>query len=219
MRPIRRSCSHPTASGRGWRASISSPAFRAVCCRFRPAVAAGRGRESPPKSSFHNEPLCRRAALGGTRRRPQSHPHQTDAGTPCVLASHSPIAPRRRRPIMKGALGRHYTPSMAVDERRIAILGAGKIGESLLAGLLLTGGRSVDEIVVTGRREERMKELSERYGVTATLSNAEAVSRAAGVVIAVKPPNFAVLLGEIAPLLSPEQKVLSIAAAIPTSLI
>ena len=108
---------------------------------------------------------------------------------------------------------------MAVDERRIAILGAGKIGESLLAGLLSTEWRSVDEIVVTGRREERMKELSERYGVTATLSNGEAVSRAAVVVIAVKPQDFDVLLGEIAPLLSPEQTVLSIAAAIPTSLI
>jgi pyrroline-5-carboxylate reductase len=108
---------------------------------------------------------------------------------------------------------------MAVDERRIAILGAGKIGESLLAGLLSTGWRSADEIVVTGRREERMNELSERYGVTATLSNTQAVSRAAVVVIAVKPQDFDVLLGEIAPLLSPEQTVLSIAAAIPTSMI
>jgi pyrroline-5-carboxylate reductase len=49
---------------------------------------------------------------------------------------------------------------MAVDERRIAILGGGRIGESLLAGLLSTGWRKPDEIVVTGRREDRMQELS-----------------------------------------------------------
>jgi pyrroline-5-carboxylate reductase len=108
---------------------------------------------------------------------------------------------------------------MAVDERRIAILGAGKIGESLLAGLLSTGWRKPEEIVVTGRREERMRELAERYGVHATLSNGEAVARAAVVVIAVKPQDFEGLLGEIAPLLSPEQTVLSVAAAIPTATI
>jgi pyrroline-5-carboxylate reductase len=108
---------------------------------------------------------------------------------------------------------------MAVDERRIAILGAGRIGESLLAGLLSTGWRKPEEIVVTGRREERMQELAERHGVHATLSNAEAVARAAVVVIAVKPQDFDGLLGEIAPLLSPEQTVLSVAAAIPTGTI
>jgi pyrroline-5-carboxylate reductase len=106
---------------------------------------------------------------------------------------------------------------MAVDQRRIAILGGGRIGESLLAGLLSTGWRKPDEIVVTGRREERMEELQDRYGVRATLSNSEAVARAAVVVLAVKPQDFDVLLGEIAPLISAEQTVLSIAAAIPTA--
>jgi pyrroline-5-carboxylate reductase len=72
-------------------------------------------------------------------------------------------------------------------------------------------------VVVTGRREERVAELRERFGVEATLSNAEAVAGAAIVVIAVKPQDFATLLGEIAPSVSPEQTVLSIAAAIPTA--
>jgi pyrroline-5-carboxylate reductase len=108
---------------------------------------------------------------------------------------------------------------MAVDERRIAILGGGQIGESLIAGLLSTEWRSPEELVVTGRREERMQELTERYGVEATLSNADAVAGAAVVVVAVKPQDFDVLLGEVAPLLSPEQTVLSVAAAIPTAMI
>jgi pyrroline-5-carboxylate reductase len=108
---------------------------------------------------------------------------------------------------------------MAPDPRRIAILGCGKIGEALLAGLLSTDWRKADEIVVTGRRDERLAELSERHGVTATRSNAEAVSGAGVVVIAVKPQDFDVLLGEIGGLLSPDQVVLSIAAAVPTSTI
>ena len=108
---------------------------------------------------------------------------------------------------------------MAPDPRRIAILGCGKIGEALLAGLLTTGWRNADEIVVTGRRDERLQELSQRHGVTATSSNAEAVSGAGVVVIAVKPQDFDVLLGEIGGLLSRDQVVLSIAAAVPTGAI
>jgi pyrroline-5-carboxylate reductase len=103
------------------------------------------------------------------------------------------------------------------SNRRIAILGAGKIGESLLAGLLSSGWRTPEDIVVTGRRDERLQELAERYGVEATLSNAEAVAGAGLIVIAVKPQDFDVLLGEIGGLLNPEQTVLSVAAAIPTS--
>ena len=102
---------------------------------------------------------------------------------------------------------------------RLAVLGCGKIGESLVSGLLSSGWRQPDEIVVTGRREERLAELRERLGVAATRSNAEAVGGAGLVVLAVKPQDFDVLLGEIGSLLSPEQTVLSIAAAIPTSAI
>src|SRR5947209_8002461 len=102
---------------------------------------------------------------------------------------------------------------------KIAILGGGKIGESLLAGLLSSGWREPRHVVVTGRREERLRELEERYGISGTLSNAEAVSGAALVVIAVKPQDFDVLFGEIGGLLTPEQTVLSVAAAIPTSAI
>src|SRR5919204_3664265 len=103
--------------------------------------------------------------------------------------------------------------------RRVAILGCGKIGESLLAGLHSGGWLEPSQIVVTGRREERLQELRERYGVEATASNAEAVAGADLVVLAVKPQDFEGLLGEIGPLLGADQTVLSIAAAIPTSAI
>src|SRR6266498_3031696 len=108
---------------------------------------------------------------------------------------------------------------MAAANRKIALLGAGKIGESLLAGLLSSGWRMPDEIVATGRREERIRDVAGRHGVRTTLSNAEAVAGAGLVVIAVKPQDFDTLLGEVGGLLTPEQTVLSVAAAIPTALI
>ncbi len=103
------------------------------------------------------------------------------------------------------------------DERKIAILGAGRIGESLISGLLSSGWREPSEVAATVRREERASELRERYGVEATLSNHDAAAGAALVVIAVKPQDIDGLLGEIGALILPEQTVLSVAAAIPTA--
>ncbi|HEY4411641.1 MAG TPA: pyrroline-5-carboxylate reductase [Gaiellaceae bacterium] len=96
----------------------------------------------------------------------------------------------------------------------IAILGCGRIGEALLTGLL---GAGFGDIVVTSRTEERATELRERHGVTATTDNAEAVQQADLVVVAVKPQDIDTLLAEVGALLTPDQTVLSIAAAIPTA--
>jgi pyrroline-5-carboxylate reductase len=108
---------------------------------------------------------------------------------------------------------------MTVDQRRVAVLGAGTIGQSLIAGLLSDKWREPHEIVATGRRDEHIAELEERLGIEATLSNTEALPGAALVVIAVKPQDFDVLLGEIGPVVTPEQTVLSVAAAITTAAI
>jgi pyrroline-5-carboxylate reductase len=99
---------------------------------------------------------------------------------------------------------------------RIAILGVGKIGESLLAGLRSSGW---NDIVGTARHEERAAEVHERHGVEMTTANTDAVRGADVVVIAVKPQDIEDLLAEIGHLLTPDQTVLSIAAAIPTSAI
>src|SRR5438046_2081768 len=53
---------------------------------------------------------------------------------------------------------------MTVNERRVAVLGAGTIGEALIAGLLSGGWREPGEIVATGRRDERIAELREQLG-------------------------------------------------------
>jgi pyrroline-5-carboxylate reductase len=98
--------------------------------------------------------------------------------------------------------------------QRIAIIGAGRIGEALLAGLVSSGW---SDIVVTSRRPERVAELADRYGVEATTVNADAVRGAGIVVIAVKPQDIDALLADIGSSLQPEQTVLTVAAAIPTA--
>ena len=103
-----------------------------------------------------------------------------------------------------------------MSDRRIAILGGGRIGEALLSGLLSSGWRSADEIVVGDRAEARIAELGERYGVATTLDNAEAIAGAAIVVVAVKPQDIDTLLDEIGGLLTPGHTLVSVAAAITT---
>jgi pyrroline-5-carboxylate reductase len=98
--------------------------------------------------------------------------------------------------------------------QRIAIIGGGRIGEALLAGLLSAGW---SDIIVTSRREERVAELADRHGVDATTSNGDAVRGAAIVVIAVKPQDIDALLDDVGSVLVPEQTVISVAAAIPTA--
>ncbi len=102
---------------------------------------------------------------------------------------------------------------------RIAILGAGKIGESLIAGLLSASWCQPGEIVATARSDDRLSALAERYGCRTTRSNREAVEQAEVVVIAVKPQDIEDLLAELGGAIEPSQTVITIAAAIPTALI
>jgi pyrroline-5-carboxylate reductase len=97
---------------------------------------------------------------------------------------------------------------------RVAVLGAGVMGETLLSGLLRAGWEPAD-IVVTERRAERAAELAERYGVEVT-GNAEAVASVDTVVLVVKPQDMDGLLREVAETLRPGALVVCIAAGIST---
>lgn len=100
---------------------------------------------------------------------------------------------------------------------KLAVLGCGKMGEALVAGLVASGWRQPSDITVTARREERLDELRQAYGVETTLDNAAAVAGAEVVVVACKPQDFETLLGQISDHVGPDQTLLSVVAAIPTS--
>ena len=99
----------------------------------------------------------------------------------------------------------------------LAILGAGKMGEALLSGLLRSGTPAGD-IVVTTRRDDRGKLLEERYGVSA-VATSDASSRAETLVIAVKPQDMAALLTELTSSVTTDNLMVSVAAGIPTAFI
>ena len=95
---------------------------------------------------------------------------------------------------------------------RIAILGAGVMGETLLSAILSSGHRT-DHVVISEKRAERASELRERHGVEVT-GNAEAAAGADIVLLVVKPQDVADLLVEIADAVRPGATVVSLAAGI-----
>ena len=103
--------------------------------------------------------------------------------------------------------------------RKVAFLGGGKMGEALVSGLIRSGGRSVDEIMVTCRRDERARELAGKYGVAATLDNAEACRWAEVLVLMCKPQDMEVLLSQIREHVSTDHLVVTFAAGVRTSFV
>ena len=105
------------------------------------------------------------------------------------------------------------------DGRNVAFLGGGKMGEALVSGLIRSGARKPDELMVTSRREERAHELAERHGAAAGTDNREAVEWADTLVLTVKPQDMEALLSQIGEHVADDQLVISFAAGIRTSFI
>ncbi|WP_100444621.1 pyrroline-5-carboxylate reductase [Glycomyces xiaoerkulensis] len=99
--------------------------------------------------------------------------------------------------------------------RKVAVLGAGKIGQAILSGLLRAGWEA-GSVVATARSAERAGALRREHGVEVA-PNAEAVAGADVVVVAVKPQDAAALLDELHGVFPEGVPVVSICAGLPTS--
>jgi pyrroline-5-carboxylate reductase len=97
----------------------------------------------------------------------------------------------------------------------IAVIGAGKIGETLLSGLLRSGWPA-DKLMATARRQERAEELAERYGIR-MVDNVVAVTEADVIAIAVKPQDAPALLADLGPKVPADKLVVTLCAGLPTS--
>src|SRR3982751_5234837 len=94
----------------------------------------------------------------------------------------------------------------------IAVIGAGKLGELVLSGLLRAGGPA-NQLTPTPRRPERAAELAEKYGIRPTL-NLTAVTQADVLLIAVKPQDAGKLLDEFGMKVPPGKLVVSLCAGL-----
>ena len=99
----------------------------------------------------------------------------------------------------------------------VAVLGAGKMGEALLSAMVRSG-RPASSLLFTERHPDRAAEITERLGIEA-VSTAVAAERADTLLVAVKPQEIGALLDDLAPVVTPRNLVISIAAGIPTTAI
>ena len=97
---------------------------------------------------------------------------------------------------------------------KIAVIGAGKLGEALIAGMMDAGIVKKDQFIATAAHRERLDIIRKKLGVKVTLSNGEAVRKAQLVLLCVKPQAVEEVLRQLADDLTPEHVLISVAASV-----
>jgi len=106
-----------------------------------------------------------------------------------------------------------------LTDKKLAVLGTGKLGGILLRAYLKQGLFSPKNISATVRHEEKAATLAVELGVNFSTNNRKAVRNADIVLLAVKPQVVGDVLKEIKPALSKRTLLISVAASVPTSYI
>ncbi len=96
----------------------------------------------------------------------------------------------------------------------IGFIGGGNMAEAMIRGILGAKLLPPGEIFVTDVRRERMEEMRERFGVSASPAVADLLRSCGTVVVAVKPQNIPELLREIPAEEAKRKFLISIAAGI-----
>jgi pyrroline-5-carboxylate reductase len=103
--------------------------------------------------------------------------------------------------------------------KKVAFLGAGKMGGIILQALLNSGLLSAKSTSATVAHQERAKALAEKLKVKVGTNNVEAAKGADVIVIGVKPQVVEDVVREISGHITPRQIIVSVAASVPTSTI
>jgi pyrroline-5-carboxylate reductase len=103
--------------------------------------------------------------------------------------------------------------------KKIGVIGTGKLGEALIAGILKNRSIHKEDIMGSVKREESIQRVRDRLGIEATLNNRDCVSGRDIVVLAVKPQNMDTVVREIAPVLKTGQILITVAASVTTKFV
>jgi len=105
------------------------------------------------------------------------------------------------------------------EDKKIAVLGAGKLGEALIKGLIDAGLVRKEQFIATAAHPERLEQLRSKLGVATTLSNNDAVRQSQLVLLCVKPQTVQEVVRQVAGDLTPKHLVISVAASVTTRFI
>ncbi len=106
---------------------------------------------------------------------------------------------------------------MTIKGRTVGFLGAGNMGEALIKGLVVANVVPAKSVYSADVRGERLTELAKQFGIQAAADNSDLVSRCDVVILAVKPQIMEPVLREIAPAVTRQKLLISIAAGVSTA--
>lgn len=101
---------------------------------------------------------------------------------------------------------------MMNKDKHFALIGPGVMAEAIIGGLIREDVLPAANITAAGPRQERLDELSERYGILTELDNAKAIQGADVVILCVKPQKLGEVIEDIQGKLPEETLVVSIIA-------
>jgi pyrroline-5-carboxylate reductase len=104
--------------------------------------------------------------------------------------------------------------SKAKKMPKVAIIGAGKMGEGIISGLLKSGAYTPEQIRAYEILEDRVKYITKTYKIECVSDVKRAANFADISVIAVKPADVAKVLDAIAPVMKSGKILVSIAAGV-----
>lgn len=103
-----------------------------------------------------------------------------------------------------------------LQEKSVAIIGVGKIGGTLASGLIRNRVVPKESVAGSTAHEESAARARERYGIEVLTDNVKLVADRDIVILAVKPQNMGRVIEEIHGHITPDQLVITLAAAITT---
>jgi pyrroline-5-carboxylate reductase len=115
--------------------------------------------------------------------------------------------------------GKALKMSPKLSDKRLAVLGAGKLGGILLRAFLKQGLFVSDRVIASVKHAERAAALARELGIAVTTDNREAVKGADIVLLTIKPQTVAEVLQEIAPEICNDALLVSVAASVPTGFV
>jgi pyrroline-5-carboxylate reductase len=107
----------------------------------------------------------------------------------------------------------------ALQDKRIAFIGAGNMGEALIKGLLQAGQVRPEQVIATDIRTDRLDVIHKMYRIETLTNNEEAATKAQILLLAVKPQVMDEVLTGLRGAVTEDHLLLSVAAGIRTAFI
>lgn len=101
------------------------------------------------------------------------------------------------------------------SKSKIAFIGAGRMAEAIVSGIIRAGLFRKADIFASDRDEKRLKYFADSYGIRTFTENKEAVTIADIIVLSVKPQAMLQVLEDIRNYARTQQLYISIAAGVP----